>query len=380
VGLVGPPDTERKDADVEQNLGLSWLLAQHSLDLPPAAFRRLIQSVEQPSDLLTSFICSGVLNGSQLTKLEQALASVSLRQDLCERLAAANAAVLCWHDAAYPELLKEIHDPPALLYYRGNTALLNKPLIAVVGSRRPSRMGQDDAHAFAKALSLVGFTIVSGLALGVDAAAHKGGLNGGAATVAVLGTGVDLCYPRSNQQLYQDIGQQGLLLSEYPLGSPPLRHQFPRRNRLISGMSLGVLVVEAAIHSGSLITARQALEQNREVFAMPGSIHNPASRGCNLLIKQGAKLVDCLDDIVEEFSGWLSPHAVGAIETADDQSQAAAKNPAPAVYAMLGYQPLGIDELAQHTGMAVAELMSALSNMEVDGWVEQRQGGWQRSR
>jgi DNA processing protein len=292
----------------------------------------------------------------------------------------ANVDVLCWHDESYPLLLKEIYDSPPLLYYRGRRELLNKPFLAVVGSRRPSRVGRNDAQAFAHALSRTGLTVVSGLALGVDGAAHQGALGAEASTIAVLGTGVDQCYPRSNAALYEQIAQEGLLISELPLGSPPLRHQFPRRNRIISGMSLGVLVVEAALRSGSLITARQALEQNREVFAIPGSIHNPASRGCNSLIKQGAKLVEQLDDILEELSGWFDGAEAGcAGHTGSEFTSLDAPADSP-VYRALGYDPIDVDTLAQLLGLPMSELLSMLSDLEVAGWVEQYRGAWQRSR
>ncbi|WP_339675514.1 DNA-processing protein DprA [uncultured Zhongshania sp.] len=358
-------------------LARRWLQAQQILALTPANFRHVMTICETPQSIFelpkAMHEHLGIRSNRRQRLQKQLLAPDHGAVD--DALNSANADVMCMHDDDYPALLKEIHDPPPLLYYRGRRELLSQVLFAVVGSRRPSRMGRADAQAFAGALGQAGFTVVSGLALGVDAAAHMGAIATPASTVAVLGTGVDHCYPRSNAALYQQIGSEGLLLSELPLGSPPLRHQFPRRNRLISGMSLGVLVVEAARHSGSLITARQALEQNREVFAIPGSIHNPASRGCNALIKQGAKLVETLADIVEEFSAWTS---VAAAEPA------AGKHPGPSlhsqVYDALGYEPLSLDELVQHSGLGVTELLADLSDLEVEGWVEQLHGGWQRCR
>ncbi|WP_269618984.1 DNA-processing protein DprA [Zhongshania sp. BJYM1] len=359
-------------------LARRWLQAQQSLALSPAAFRRLMAAFHSPQSLL------------ELTPLEQANFGINSTQhralaqgfaladhgEVDDLLARANAEILCWYDEDYPALLKEIHDAPPLLYYRGRRELLEKVLFAVVGSRRPSRIGKGDAQAFSAALGHAGFTVVSGLALGVDAAAHVGALATSSSTIAVLGTGVDQCYPRTNAALYQQIACEGLLLSEFPLGSPPLRHQFPRRNRLISGMSLGTLVVEAAIHSGSLITARQALEQNREVFAIPGSIHNPASRGCNALIKQGAKLVETLADIIDEFSGWTAnDHVDNVVEGGSEDSTVCSP-----IYIALGFEPLSLDELVQYCGLGVTETLAELSQLEVDGWVEQQRGGWQRSR
>ena len=356
-------------------LARRWLQTQQILRLSPANFRRLMSAFNTPHALLERPASELIQFGVGATQL-QALATELGRSDhgaVDDVLKNANAELVCWHDDDYPALLKEIHDAPPLMYYRGRRELLNQLLFSVVGSRRPSRMGHSDAKAFASALGQAGFTVVSGMALGVDAAAHIGAISTPASTIAVLGTGVDCCYPRTNTALYQQIGVEGLLLSEFPLGSPPLRHQFPRRNRIISGMSLGVLVVEAAIHSGSLITAKQALEQNREVFAIPGSIHNPASRGCNALIKQGAKLVETLADIVEEFSGWTSSELPSA--PTDTESSVVSK-----VYDALGYEPQSLDELVQYCGLGVTATLAELSELEVEGWVEQQRGGWQRCR
>ncbi|MEX1664164.1 DNA-processing protein DprA [Zhongshania arctica] len=353
-----------------------WLQVQQILGLTPANFRRLLALCDTPEALLhmsSDLQFRFGISASHRQQLEKQLAMPHHGVD--DELSRANAEVLCLHDDDYPALLKEIHDPPPILYFRGRRELLSQLSFAVVGSRRPSRMGRSDAQAFASALGQAGFTTVSGMALGVDAAAHIGALATPSSTIAVLGTGVDQCYPRSNAGLYQQIGLEGLLLSEFPPGSPPLRHQFPRRNRIISGLSLGVLVVEAAIHSGSLITARQALEQNREVFAIPGSIHNPASRGCNALIKQGAKLVETLADIVEEFSEWAGRDVIEALV-----GQALEPGVVSQVYDALGYEPQSVDEILKHCGQSVDVVLAELSQLEVEGWVEQQRGGWQRSR
>ena len=209
--------------------------------------------------------------------------------------------VITLADSEYPRLLLEIPDPPPLLYAHGNPGLLEGPALAMVGSRNGTAQGLRNAEAFAKAFSAGGLTIVSGLALGIDAAAHRGGLAGPASTIAVLGTGIDVVYPHGNAPLFAEIAARGLLLSEYPVGTPAAGHNFPRRNRLISGLARGCLVVEAALGSGSLITARMAIEQGRDVFAIPGSIHSPLSKGCHSLIKQGAKLVDTAEDVLAEL-------------------------------------------------------------------------------
>lgn len=207
----------------------------------------------------------------------------------------------------YPELLQQISDPPLILYLAGDAELLHQPQLAIVGARKPNMDGFNDARRFAGALAELGWVITSGLAQGIDAAAHQGCLQAGGKTIAVLGTGIDKVYPAANRALYEQILQQGLLISEFPLGTPPRGPNFPKRNRIVSGLSLGLLVVEAALKSGSLISARLANEQGREVFAIPGSIHQAQSKGCHQLIKQGAKLTETIEDIHEELQHWLQP-------------------------------------------------------------------------
>jgi DNA processing protein len=215
--------------------------------------------------------------------------------------------LLALGQADYPYLLRQISDPPLLLYLQGDSQLLHKPQLAIVGARRPTAMGASDARAFASALTELGWVVTSGLAEGVDASAHQGALQANGSTIAVLGTGIDCCYPAQHRGLQQQVAERGLLVSEYPLGTPPRGVNFPRRNRIVSGLSVGVLVVEAALKSGSLISARLASEQGREVFAIPGSIHQAQSKGCHQLIKQGAKLTETVMDIHEELSHWLEP-------------------------------------------------------------------------
>jgi DNA processing protein len=272
-------------------------------------------------------------------------------------------------DARYPPLLLETADPPLLLYAQGRVELLQAPSLAVVGSRRPTRQGADDARAFAACLSQAGLTIVSGLALGVDGAAHEGGLDGPASTIAVVGTGLDRVYPRRHLALAHRIAREGLIVSEYALGTPPLPFQFPARNRIIAGLARGTLVVEAALQSGSLITAQQATEAGRDVFAMPGSIHAPQSRGCHALIKQGAKLVDSANDILEELR-WPGaaprPVVVGAAA-----ESAATGDP---LLQALGFGPVSLDALVARTGWPAAELNIRLLDLELDGQVARLPG------
>lgn len=270
-------------------------------------------------------------------------------------------SILTLADADYPASLLEIPDPPALLYVRGNSDLLRSPSLAMVGSRNATPQGMQTAENFAKALASRGLTIVSGLALGIDAAAHRGALAAGGKTVAVIGTGADRLYPARNRELALAIAEHGAIVSEFPLGTPAIAANFPRRNRIISGLSRGVLVVEAAPESGSLITARLAGEQGREVFAIPGSIHSPVARGCHKLIKQGAKLVETAQDVLDEFAQFVDDPANevdGQSETDHDQHP---------VLAALGHDPCGLDDLVERTGWPADRLLPELLGLEFAG-------------
>ncbi len=273
-------------------------------------------------------------------------------------------SLLTLADADYPRQLLEIPDPPALLYCKGRRELLAEAGLGIVGSRNATPQGVRDAEAFAHVLSDAGLTIVSGLALGIDAAAHRGGLAGAGSSVAVIGTGLDRIYPARNQALAHRLAEAGLIVSEFPLGTPPLPGNFPRRNRIISGLCRGVLVVEAAPDSGSLITARVATEQGREVFAIPGSIHSPLARGCHALIKQGAKLVESAADILEEFA-WPAQRLPAAPQHAAGDPLLDALEGAPAT----------LDSLAQRTGLTLDALSAKLLTLELDGRVAALPGG-----
>ncbi|MDG3066203.1 DNA-processing protein DprA [Thauera mechernichensis] len=303
--------------------------------------------------------------------------------------------VLTLADEAYPRSLLDMADPPVLLYVKGDPALLQRPAIALVGARSATAQGEANAEAFARELAAQGFTIVSGLALGIDAAAHRGALAAGTAgggTIAVIGTGIDRIYPARNATLARDIARCGVVVSEFPLGTPPLQHNFPRRNRLIAGLGQGVLVVEAALNSGSLITARLATECGREVFAIPGSIHSPLSRGCHRLIREGAKLVETAEDVVEELRGrlgWAAPErphtAAGrrrrerkdAASTPPTVSQAelALDGEAARVLQIIGHDPVDIDTLAQRCSLTVDALYAILLPLELDGLLARLPGG-----
>ena len=274
-------------------------------------------------------------------------------------------------DENYPRSLLSSDDPPVLLYAKGNTGILNRPMLAIVGSRNATAQGIRDAEAFAQALGDAGLTIVSGLALGIDAAAHRGALATAAGTVAVIGTGADRLYPARNEALARAIAEKGVVLSEFPLGTPALGSNFPRRNRIIAGLGLGCLVVEAAPRSGSLITARLAAETGREVFAIPGSIHSPLSRGCHQLIRQGAKLVESAQDILEELR-WETARCA---TVTNDQASVTLDSGEEQVLAFLGDAPCAIDTLSARSGLTPADLLAMLLPMELAGRVAQLPGG-----
>ena len=323
--------------------------------------------------------------------------------------------LLALGQADYPYLLAQISDPPLLLYLQGDAALLHRPQLAIVGARRPTAMGASDARAFAGALGELGWTITSGLAEGIDAAAHQGALQAGAATVAVLGTGPDRCYPARHKALQQQIADQGLLVSEYPLGTPPRGPNFPRRNRIVSGLSVGLLVVEAALKSGSLISARLASEQGREVFAIPGSIHQAQNKGCHQLIKNGAKLTETVMDLHEELGHWLqasvadTPSSLVPVQSRPAQASQASQpsqprqnglfDPVPAATATKAapvrnrdsfscetdYQiwqavsagAANTDQLVLATGLDALQISQHCLLLEMQGLLRQQAGCWQ---
>ncbi len=328
-----------------------------------------------------------------------AVLAAPARADIEPTLAWAGEAgnhILTLADAAYPRQLFDIADPPVLLYVKGEPALLSRPGIALVGARSATAAGEANAEAFARALAQQGLVVVSGLALGIDAAAHRGALaagSAGAGTVAVIGTGIDRIYPARNAALAREIAAAGAVVSEFPLGTPPLQHNFPRRNRLIAGLAEGVLVVEAALGSGSLITARLATETGREVFAIPGSIHSPLSRGCHRLIRDGAKLVETAEDVVEELRGrlgWPAP-AVAPAASAGGRRRRGTEPAAPAeappqaalalgdetsrVLDAIGHDPTDLDTIAARCGLTVDALYAILLPLELEGRLAKLPGG-----
>ena len=337
-------------------------LFEHSLSHYPDHFRALLSRVREQYQQQSW--------RQRLDNIEQCIESCGAR-------------LLPITSADYPDLLKQIVGAPPLLYVRGNIENLHLPQIAVVGSRRMTRGGADNARLWSQYLASGGFTITSGLAHGIDGAAHRGALDGKGKTIAVMATGIDIIYPRAHLKLAEQIiDEGGTLITEFEPGSPPVARHFPARNRIISGLSLGVLVVEAALRSGSLITARYAVEQDREVFAISGSIHNPQSRGSHYLIKQGAHLVEKAEEIVAELVGSLSGMAqpAGATSSARHTSviEHALDDDEVQLLALLGYEPVAMDLLAAEGSFSVAELSRLLVALEMKGLVERQNGSYQR--
>jgi DNA processing protein len=370
----------------KEELG-AWLRLSLTHGVGNETMRRLMTAFGLPEVVFTqsSSALRQVVSAAQALALQQAPDGwQTLLDDTWEWLqtpAGANVlrAIVTLGDNDYPSALLEMPDPPMLLYVLGQTNWLAKleatACIAVVGSRNPTPQGEQNAKAFAQALSSAGLTVVSGLALGVDGAAHQGALEGAApgalATIAVVGTGLDRVYPKHHLKLAHQIAQRGLILSEYPLGTPPLNANFPKRNRIISGLSQATLVVEAALKSGSLITAKQALEQGKEVLAIPGSIHSTQAKGCHALIKQGAKLVESAQDVLEELR---VPDPFKTIPN-PSSGEASADTPEAHLLVCMGFDPVGLDALQARCGLDTASLQTQLLTLELEGRIGRLPGG-----
>lgn len=376
------------DSEARRQEYFSTLILLQLPDLGPSRYWKLRErfgsstailsaSIEALRPFLSAEACNQ-LRDYQLRPGEHPLAQQALRDlDRAER---EQIHLIGLGDPLYPTLLAAIPTAPPLLYVRGELDNLALPQIAIVGSRNPSPGGKSNAYNFARELAATGFTITSGLALGIDGAAHGGALEAEGRTIAVMGTGVDTIYPRRHLPLAQKILEQGgTLLSEFPLGAAPQASHFPRRNRIISGLSMAVLVVEAAVKSGSLITARYALQHGREVFAVPGSIHNPLSRGCHLLLREGATLVEQVADMREALQGMLAFkwQEVGTALNADSTDAAGPEE--VMILDALGFDVVSFDELSDRTGLPAGQLLSILTRMELDGWLQQSSDGYERN-
>lgn len=364
---------------LSENAYDAWLRLALAPGLTTRRRLRILQQVGDPQNLRSGIPpeVAAVLDAERLAGLQYAMSADSWPAlDAAKGwLTEPGQGILSLGDPAYPRALLDLPDPPVLLYCKGNRELLLHTGLAIVGSRNPTPQGGQSAHDFAAAWAGSGMTVISGLAAGIDAAAHRGALSVGGMTVAVVGTGLDRVYPASNHQLAHQISEQGLLLSEFPLGTPPKAENFPQRNRLIAALGSGCLVVEAALGSGSLITARQSADLGREVFAIPGSIHSPLAKGCHWLIKQGAKLVDEVDDILTEFPDIESAAAMkdGLAPAVEDYPQEGGME--VRVLAEMGWGPIDLDSLVVRTGLTHGALCEILLGLELQGTILVLPGG-----
>lgn len=376
------------------NVGVStyWKLV-HAFGSPEAALNAPVSEVGP-------YLKQSAINALTLYQANKSFSVIGSQvEEELDRLREAQIHLVDISNESYPVLLKETHNPPPLLYVRGDPQCLDLPMIAIVGSRNPSAGGRENAFEFARYLADAGFTIGSGLALGVDGAAHEGTLAAGGKTVAVLGTGIDMLYPPRHRSLALDIiACGGALVSEFSLGVKALPGNFPRRNRIISGLSLGILVIEAALKSGSLITARYGLQENREVFALPGSIHNPMSRGCHQLIREGAVLVDSANDIYQQLQGML---AYKQEESVSDRSVVIARSESnkrreshtgsipvcdtsrlnedeKALLSCIEFTETSLDLLSIRSGLAISTVNACAVSLELQGWVKSTGSGLER--
>ena len=370
----------------------AWLRLVLTPGVGPESARRLLAAFGEPRAIFSQTetalcqVVTAVQARALLRMPDGCMALVQETLDWLQPNSGPSRCVVTLGDTDYPAPLLEIPDPPLMLYAMGQIDHLNKlqgtQAIAIVGSRNPTPQGSDNAREFACSLASSGLTVISGLALGVDGAAHEGALQGAVeghlATIAMVGTGLDRVYPRQHRDLAHRITLNGLILSEYPLGTPPLAPNFPRRNRLISGLSQATLVVEAALQSGSLITAKQALEQGRDVMALPGSIHSAQSKGCHALIKQGAKLVESAQDVLEELH-LPTPQAQQALDLCGEQTRVK-ETPSDddaerSLLRVLGHDPVGLDALQARCGWPTAQLQAQLMELELMGQVGRLPGG-----
>jgi len=367
-----------------------WLRLRLTPGVGDLTARKLLSAFGLPGEVFrqTASALRQVVSAGQSEALQTVPEGFDGQWALTQSWLAQSAAhrVLTLADTAYPQALLETADPPLMLFLKGDVGLLNHPQrLAVVGSRNPTPQGEQNAHDFAQVLAASGVCIVSGMALGVDGAAHSGALDASGHTIAVVGTGLDRVYPRRHLALAHRIAQSGLMVSEFLLGTSPVAANFPKRNRVIAGLSQGTLVVEAALASGSLITARLAVEMGREVFAIPGSIHATQSKGCHALIRQGAKLVESAQDVLEDLrwggaaegANALSEDLAGRcrVETGPDTCRTGVSDGDNGLLQAMGYDPVGLDALQARTGLPTSQLQAQLLELELDGYVTRAPGG-----
>lgn len=357
----------------------AWLYLALTPGLGPIRSLRLIQQLGSVHHVMTASI--SILSSFVGQKLAHAIHFKQAEQKVNTALRWAEHAhchLITLDDVDYPIQLAEMNTPPIVLFARGRRELLSQPMLAMVGSRQATRQGQHTAHAFAAELAAQGYTIVSGLARGIDAACHAGALNHPASTLAVIGNGIDRVYPSCHHALSDQLANAGLILSEFTLGTPPLAAHFPQRNRIIAGLAKGCLIIEASLRSGSLITARYALEAGRSVMAIPGSIHNPEARGCHHLIKQGARLVETLDDILEEVGPAIMHVGPPRASTKNTDTLSSKKDLCPrleSLLTILGTEAITAESLAMQLSLTLGDIYAMLLELELEGYVASLPGG-----
>lgn len=361
-----------------------WLTLVHTRGLGPGLLRRLLESLGSIDSILgasDSKLRQAGLPEKVVTSLRQVDAA-NIQTDLDWMADASDRSIITRDCAQYPDRLKEIADPPLVLYVRGDVDVLNTPQLAIVGSRKPSHSAENHAFSFARQLAAYGITITSGLALGVDSSAHRGALADGGFTIAVTATGLDRVYPAKHQQLAQEIASQSAIISEFPIGTNPHASFFPRRNRIISGLCYGTLVVEATLKSGTLTTAAHATSQAREVFAIPGNIDNPQSRGCHALLRNGATLVETVADILEVIAPLLPKSVNFASDSETDKIPSPNTDPILEVdktteelLQALSHDPMSLDQLADHSGLDIVTLAKMTLDLELSGTIKKIAGG-----
>lgn len=366
----------------------SWIKLWRVSGIGPKKFKLLLDYFDSPTAVFSSnsshLMKAGISKKDADNILDKSIDDDRVKLDLDWLDKSDKHHIITLNDPAYPKRLKGIIDPPALLYVHGNLSVIKDPQLGIVGSRNPTQSGHNNAYEFAKHLVHTGLTITSGMALGIDGASHQGAIDGDGPTIAVIATGIDRVYPAKHRELAHKIVERGAIVSEFPLGTQPHPRYFPRRNRIISAMSYGVLVVEAALKSGSLITARLAMEQNREVFAIPGSIHNPLAKGCHQLIRQGAKLVETAEDILEEMSSIinLSDYESISSNTKEDESDKKTQMingdidlEQSELLDAMGFDPVSIDQLVVNTERDAASIAAMLLILELKNYAIGNGGG-----